>query len=146
MRLAHIATYLIVGWFLIGSAIILFYQNVDGSFVRRPITFSVNVNALQTDKAVYHKGDPVLVHFAYCRYRSFSASTQWKLVNETVVFFPEQNYILKPECSDRWIQIGEIPSYAVLGPHHFEGTTAAYINALHTMYFNYRSMDFDVIK
>jgi hypothetical protein len=88
-RFAHALTYFLVGLFVVGGGIIIYFQNIDGVLLRKPITFTIDANALQTNKPEYHIGDTVYLKIGYCRHRSYAAKTQWKLVNETVVFFPE---------------------------------------------------------
>src|SRR3978361_1256107 len=103
----YLLVFLIV-WVVIGTATIIYYQKVDGTW-NPPLTFSVDTQALQTDKTVYHIGDEVYVRFAFCRSRNFTATTQWRLVNDIVIPFTPVNYVLSPQCVDKFVLEGIIP-------------------------------------
>lgn len=145
-RFLNLGIWLLLGWVVVGSLIIVYYQDVDGVLFNTPITFSVDVQNLKTDKAVYHAGDAISVQFSYCRNRSFTASSQWKLVDDVETIFPESKYVLNPECiKDKWVLIGIIPPDTIEGTHHLEGSTQAQVNSLRTVYYEYRSQDFQII-
>jgi hypothetical protein len=140
----YILLFLIV-WVVFGTAIIIYYQQIDGTW-NPPITFKVDVNKLKTDKAVYHVGDTVSVYFSFCRHRPFSATTQWRLINDIEIPFAPSSFILPVECLDKYVTVGTIPPSVVLGMHHLEGTTGAEINPLRVKYYNYKTADFNIVK
>lgn len=132
-------------WVFLGSLPLIYWQSIDGVLINKPITFYVDTQNLKTDKTVYKIGDPISVLFSFCRHRDFTTTTQWKLINETVVFFPELKYTLHAECQkNKYVYIGTIPPYAIPGLHHLEGTTAAKFNPLSTLYYSYVTQDFEV--
>lgn len=136
---------ILFGWFIIGSLVLLYYQNIDGVYVNKPISFSVDTQALQVNKPSYRAGDTIDVLFSYCRTRDFTTLSTWKLINEFVVTYPETRTVQKPECvTNRWVAIGVVPPDAIAGTHHLEGTTEIQLNALHSVYVDYRSVNFQV--
>lgn len=135
--------YILFAIVMLGSATLLYFQHIDGTW-NPPITFKVDTQALETDKPSYGVGQWVSVHFSYCRLRAFTTRTQWQLVDDTVIFFPEQSYLLKPECIDKFVAIGQIPPYTILGTHHLEGMTQIQLNPLKTMQITYKTKDFNV--
>src|ERR1700682_4318358 len=118
-------------WVLIGTAAIVYFQQVDGTLTNPAITFNVDTHTLDTDKPAYRPGEMVSVKFSYCRHRSFAATSQWKIVNEFEVSYATSNYVLQPECvTDKFYPIGIVPSDAVKGIHRLKGTTDAMVNPI----------------
>lgn len=141
----HYLTTILTAFVVVGSLVLIYYQSIDGTW-NPPVTFSVDVNKLETDKTVYHRGDPVYVEFSYCRHRSFTATSQWKLVDDTIIPFAAQTYLLRPECkTDNYVFIGIIPPYSLIGTHHLEGETLAHINSLRTISYDYTTVNFQVV-
>ncbi len=141
----RIITHLLLYFVLVGSLTLIYYKDIDGTVTGIPITFRVDQLNLKTDKAVYKAGDTVSVFTSHCRNRSYSIDTSWKLVNETVITFPEKTAVATKGCTlDKWIPVGEIPAYSHLGVHHLEAVMAIKVNGIHTVYVNVRSQDFQV--
>lgn len=130
-----------------GSAYLLYMQNIDGVLINRPITFNTDQNNLVTDKNIYHRGDTISIYNSLCKNRNYSVKTTWRLINETVVTFPDQGTkIPKVECvTHRLFVIGVIPQSAVDGAHHLEATAAIQLSAIHTVYYDFKSVEFTVI-
>lgn len=145
-KLFHGTVWVLFFWVMLGSSILIYYQNIDGVW-NPPITFGMDPQNLKTDKLEYKPGDSVSVQFTFCRHRAFTADSQWKLVNEIVIFYPQQSFILKPECqTGRWVKIAEIPANSLTGLHHLEGVTIAHVNALRSINYIYKTQGFNIIK
>lgn len=145
-RLQYLTLWALIIWIALGTSVLIYFQKIDGVFINKPITFSVDTQALPVEHAVYHRGDPIKVEFSYCRNRTYSTRTTWKLINETVVTYPEVQAVLKPECvQDKWVTVGAVPEFAVPGKHHLEGLTQIQINPANIIYQEYKSVDFQVI-
>lgn len=131
-----------------GSIGLIYMQTIDGTLINPPFTFQPGIDPqnFKTDKATYHRGEMVSILTSVCKNRDYTADVTWKLINETVITFPTSpTKINSPGCLiNKYIPIGEIPMYAVLGPHHLEGTSAVKVNPFHILYFNFRSQDFNV--
>lgn len=120
-------------------------QTIDGVFINKPITFQVDTQALKTDKTAYHRGDEVSVLFSYCIHRGYRASATWRLIDDTVITFPEKDVVATPGCKTNvLVPIGQIPPYAYLGTHHVTDSVAITLNAAHTIYYEFKSADFQV--
>jgi len=129
-----------------GSFVVAYFQYIDGSLVRKPITFGVDIKNLQTQHEMYRPGETVRLKFSFCRHRSYELTSNWKIVNATIVFFPEVRLVVTPACiEDKYVEIGHVPFTTVPGPHHMEGTSAVKVNNLRTIYIDYRSEEFQVI-
>jgi len=129
---------------LVGSAVLYFYQNLDGTAFFPVFTFKVDQLALKTDKPVYHPGDNIFIFNSLCKNREYEARTTWRLYNETVITFPDKGTQLSSiGCFDnKKFLVGIVPPYALPGVHHLEGTTAIKISRFRTVYFSFRSVDF----
>lgn len=127
-----------------GIGLLEYVQKIDGEIVNKPATFNVNILNFKTDKEIYHPGDVVKIYTDYCRTRSFEAKTTWRLINATQITFAEKITQNTPGCTQNWIAIGVVPTYAVNGTHHLEAVSALILNPLHTVYLNFRSQEFQV--
>lgn len=120
---------------------------IDGIYINKPITFYSDPLNLETDKPIYHRGEDVYIRVSYCRNRIYSANTQWKLINETVVLYPTMTNLLPVQCvKNKLYKTGIIPTTAFLGVHHIEGISEVQINPFNTIFVQLRSVDFNVIK
>lgn len=140
----HYITWVLFLWVMVGSLIIVYFQNIDGVILNKPITFSVDTQKLKVDKQVYRRGDPIFVVFSFCRHRNYTAKTSWRLINDTVIAFPEISANYTKTCFNGKAFIGTIPPYSISGLHHLEGTSALRVNALNTIFINYRTEGFTV--
>lgn len=141
-----LAIYALFAWFILGTVYLTYMQHIDGHYVNKPITFTVDTQNLHVEKLRYAPGEEIRVFFSYCRHRNYTTRSTWKIINETVVTYPEKTAVLKPECvTNRPVAIGSVPQYAVKGEHHLEGVTQITINPLNVIYINYRSEPFTVI-
>lgn len=133
-------------WVLLGSLILIYFQNIDGVFLNKPLTFNTNEQALVTDKTVYRPGDTIRIKNSVCRNRDYIAHTTWRLYNETVITFPDQGTKLggKGCVTDKWFEVGKVPPYAIEGVHHLEATSAVTVSKFKTIYYYFRSVDFYV--
>lgn len=122
------------------------YDSLDGVYINKPLVFNTDVQNLQTDKKVYHPGDSVSLLWNICKTRNYTSKTTWRLINETVVTFPDQgSKIAGIGCLvNKSITVGEIPRTAVPGTHHLEGVAAVTIDTPKTLYYSFRSQDFQV--
>lgn len=125
----------------------------DGTSLRQLFIISIPgrrccILALQTDKATYHAGDTIYIINSVCKNRNYSAHSTWRLVNETIITFPDQGTKLSTTgCfKDKTFPIGVIPPYSIPGLHHLEGTAAITVNQFRTIYYTFRSVDFDVTE
>lgn len=144
----HILTYGLLAFVVLGSLTLVYCQDIDGVYVNPPFTFHTDEQALKTDKTVYHRGDPIYIVNSLCKNRNYSAATTWRLVNETVITFPEQGARLSSVgcVENKQFFIGVVPPYSIVGTHHLEATAAIMLNRLHTVYYEFRSQDFQVIE
>lgn len=135
-----------LGVTIVGSGLLYYYQNLDGTVFNPAITFKVDQHALLTNKQVYHQGDNIFVYNSLCKNREYEARTTWRLYNETVITFPDQGARLSSiGCVDnKLFLVGTVPVYTVPGRHHLEATTAIKINRFRTIYYSFRSVDFYV--
>lgn len=147
--MSKLLTYLLFAYFFFGSGYLLYIQNIDGVYVNKPFTFGAGVDhlALRTDKPVYHPGDTVSVLMTLCKHRNYKAVTTWKIYNETVITFPSKGSVINGVgcITNKWIPIGDIPPYAIPGPHHLESVSEVILNPLHTIYWENRSVEFEVV-
>ncbi len=146
MKIKHLVGYALFAWLICGWGFLIYVQNIDGVYIRKPLVFHMNTNAFEVDKPVYHRGDRIMGKFSLCRERNYTAQSTWRLVNETVVTFPTTGTkVLSNMCIvDKWFDIGVIPPYAIPGVHHLEGSSVVTLNPLHQMYYTYRSVEFQV--
>lgn len=121
-------------------------MNILDAIIFPPVTTFTDQMNLKTDKTTYNPGDIVSIQNSLCKNRNYTAKTTWRLLNGTVITFPDQgSRISKVECvKDRWFVIGQIPLYATKGIHHLEATTEIQINPQKKVYLNFRSRDFEV--
>lgn len=142
----YYANIALFAWIVIGSCILFYYQNIDGTW-NPPITFQTDQMALKTDKEIYRPGDTISIQNSICKKKNYVVHTTWKLVDDVVISFPDQGTrIVKVECvKDRWFEIGKIPQFASRGTNHLEAVAEMKINPLRTEYFNFRSQNFTVI-
>lgn len=139
------ATYFLFAWAMLGSAVLLYFQNIDGIVINKPLTFYVDTQNFKTDKAVYHRGDTISILTSVCINRAYRGEVTWRLINETVVTFPTSYKVNSVGClKDKVVAVGTIPPYAVEGTHHLEGSLALHINAINTQYMNFKSVNFEV--
>lgn len=125
-----------------------FYMNVLDAALFPPITFLADQQNLKTDKTEYHAGEFISIQNSFCKNRNYAAKTTWRILNGTVITFPDQgSHVSKTECvTDRWFTIGQIPVYAAVGMHHLEGTTEVQVNSQKKIYLNFKSQEFNVIQ
>lgn len=123
-----------------------FYMNTLDAVLFPPVTTFTDQMNLKTDKTEYHPGDIVSIQNSLCKNRNYTAHTTWRLLNGTVVTFPDQGTRLaKVECvTDKWFVIGQIPLYATKGSHHLEAVTEIQVNSQKKLYLNFKSQDFEV--
>lgn len=123
-----------------------FYESTLDAVFFPPLTFSVDEQNLKTDREVYAPGDTISIQNSLCKKRNYTAKTTWRLLNGTVVTFPDQgSKVATIECvKDRWFAIGQIPLYATKGTHHLEAVTAITLNSYKTVYLNFKSQEFQV--
>lgn len=142
------STSLIVLAFLFGSFGYLYYlNNLDGVIFEKPVVWNVDPLNFKTDKTAYHRGDTIQIYTDYCRTRTFTALTTWRLLNNTQITFPPRGpNVQRVGCTKTWVSIASIPDYAVFGTHHLEGTTEIQVNPLKKIYIDFRSQDFNVVE
>ncbi len=147
MKLFHYVMWALLSWVIGGSLTLLYLQSMDGTLFNEPFTMYVDPLNMKTNKMIYHQGDMVNLLTSVCKHREYSARITWKLINETVITYPDTGTrIAGVGCiTDKWVPIGVIPPYAVPGLHHIEGVSEIQINPLRKLYFNYRSQDFQVL-
>lgn len=147
-NLKHLCGILLVWFVILGSLFLVYMQTIDGVYIRKPFIFQKGIDPqnLKTDKALYHRGDMISILTSVCKYRDYKSETTWKIINATVITFPSMGSKLNSTgCTlDKWIPIGKVPEYAVNGKHHMEATTAVILNNIHTIYYQFRTVDFDV--
>lgn len=147
-KLMHYLTVFLTIFVLGGVVFLTYIEKVDGVYINKPLTWQMGMNpeALQTDKTIYRIGDVVELRVSVCRNRDFTSDTTWKLWNETVQTFPDMGLRVSGKgCTiDKLSPVGVIPAYAVPGVHHIEGEQAIVLNSDHTVYYHYRSVDFQV--
>lgn len=123
-----------------------FYLNTLDTIIFPPVTFHTDQMNLKTDKDVYNPGDFVSIQNSLCKNRNYAVHTTWRLLNGTVITFPDQgSKIASMGCvTDKWFAIGQIPAYATKGAHHLEGVSELQLNSQKKIYLNFRSQVFDV--
>ncbi len=142
---------LLAAWVLIGSTYSILvgtYNKLDGVYFNKALVQMNDTMNLETDKAVYHRGDTVKVRLAYCKYRQYQAETTWRIINETVITFPAKSSgVANLGCygldKPLWAGVVTIPDYASFGTHHIEGQSVIHVN-VNDIYFNFKSQDFEV--
>ncbi len=119
-------------------------QHIDGVVLDKPYQLFVDPMNMKTDKRVYHHGDTISILTSICKYRNYTAKTTWRIVNATVIYFPEQaSRVSGIGClKDKWITIGKVPLYTQFGTHHLEGSSEIQLNELHSIHADFRSEDF----
>lgn len=133
---------LVLGIIFVAFGVYLYGSMLDGIYIRPVSVIYEDPLKLTTDKTEYHRGDTVYVKVKYCKLRDYSSKTQWNLENGTVIPYTNgstKNYPVGCYGIDkeRFIEIGDIPSRADVGPHHFVGDTVI---------THYSPMDVQIIK
>lgn len=132
---------------MVGALVFSYMQTIDGTYIGYPVTWNVDPLKFKTEKDIYHRGDVLRIYTDYCRNRTFTALTTWRLLNNTQITFPPKGpNIQTVGCTKAWVTIAEVPSYAVLGTHHLEGTTEIQVNPLKKIYIDFKSQDFQVVE
>lgn len=137
----------LIGFVLIGSLFLTYMQSIDGVFIFKPAIFDkgIDIRHMKTDKEVYHRGDIVSIYTSYCRTRNFEAKTTWRLIDTYQITLAEKDTVNTVGCTkDKWIPIGPIPQYAVMGVHHLEGVSLLVLNGVHTIPITFISQEFQV--
>lgn len=146
----HLILNSLLGFVVLGSLWLTYMQYIDGVYVHKPFVLYVDPQAIVTDKIIYHPGDLIQIYTSYCRYRNYTAIATWKMVDGTEITFSNINgnglpKIVAPECvTNKLIPIGIIPDYASPGTYHLEGATQLTLNHLHTLYYTYKSINFQI--
>lgn len=142
----HFTLNFLLCFVLIGSLYLIYIENIDGVYINQPFTLYVNGQDFKTDKQIYKKGDEVSIFTFFCKNRPYTTQTTWRLVDDIVTTFSDQtSKISTIGClKNKYVSIGKIPPYVISGTYHLEGSSEIIINPLHTMYYSYRSQDFQV--
>lgn len=124
-----------------------FYMSTLDAVIFPPVTILVDRMNLKTDRVVYNPGDVVSIQISLCKNRNYTSRTTWRLLNGTVITFPDQgSRIADVGCvKDKWFIIGQIPLYSTKGVHHLEAVSEIQVNSQKKIYLNFRSQNFDVI-
>ncbi len=135
-----------IGIVAIGGFFIAYMSTID-PVVRPPIVQRNDIQNLQTDHDVYRRGDIIRVHLSYCKNRQYDAWTQWRLINQTDVPFPEKYSSISPiGCFEVWAPIAQIPMNTSLGEHHLQGKNRVKANRYSIIYFDFKSEKFEVVQ
>lgn len=133
----------LLAFIVIGSFYLIYIQSVE-PVLFPPITFRVDIRNFQTDKEEYHRGDTVYIHTSFCRDRSFEVKSSWYLIDHTKIAFPDTDNVFPKGCIDALAPIGVVPSYAPFGAYHLEGAAQIKVNNLSTLYYDFKSIEFEV--
>lgn len=137
-----------------GGSFLTWWYVIDGVYVNRVLEFREDINpqALETVKKEYRRGEMVQFLTSVCKTRQASASTQWTLANDRLVFFaptPVHEFPVDcyPQDENRVIaaDILEVPQDAKLGEHYFVGVSTQTLPDGRTRKQYYKTVTFQVV-
>jgi hypothetical protein len=148
MRLFPILNIILFTWVMLGSLVLIYFQNFDGVIVHVPLTLKVDALTLKTDKPVYKPGDTVYVQISFCKNYEYTSTTSWNLVNSIIRPFPAKAYTIPVGCvGPEWFPVVKIPTddaFVGDGIYHLEGTTQIEVNPLRTVYYYFKTENFQI--
>lgn len=140
---------ILFGFVMVGAAILVYYQDIDGIYVHRPLTLRMDTTNIETDKSVYKAGDTVYVHMSFCKNYEYTSSTAWNLVNSIIRPYPAKSYRVPMGCTNGliWFPIVQIPTdtaFLGLSQYHLEGSTVIEVNRLNHVVYNFKTVNFTI--
>lgn len=138
MRKALLLNSLIVAF---GVMLFTYWGFID-AVVNPPLTFSNDTLNYQTDKLVYERGESVSVYVDFCKERTATGRTTWRLIDTVQFFYPEKTSSTAPGCYEGWLAIVTIPMVAATGTYHLEGIGYVSINPIKEVQYEYKTQQF----
>lgn len=136
-------------WFVFLSGLAMIYlQAIDGSLVRKPITFGMDTMALRTDKSVYKPGDTVYAYFSYCKKYDYTNTSAWSIDDSIIRPFPSKTFNVPVGCRKDWFPVVVIPTdVAFIGheEYYLEGISTISVNPMREISIHYKSVQFTII-
>ena len=128
---------------VVGILFLSYLAFIDGVVLNKPITY--NGNVFTTDKQIYYVGDTVKVNIQFCKMRNLEGTVQWALVDTYIYYMPQIKSNVPVGCyTDKYFDAGFITKAIVPGKYHFEGVRKFEVNPLRTVYYNYKTTDFEI--
>lgn len=147
MKLFHRMNIALFAFVMVGSFYLIYLKDIQGTFINKPISFSMDTSSLKTDKSVYQTGDTVYLYFSYCKHYDYSNVSTWNLVDSIVRPFPAKTYNVPAGCAAGWYPVVTIPTDDAFigdGIYHLEGESDIAVNPLKTVVIHYKSQSFHI--
>ena len=134
---------------ILGLALFGYWHFIDGTIIRKPLEFYMDIENMEVEKEVYAPGEDVRVYTSFCKNRNAVGVSTWSLVDTIVRFYPEKRASAPIGCygvPDPALFVAvSLPPDLVDGIYYLEGVSRVKINPVKTLIYHYKTEEF-IIK
>lgn len=136
-KIKEIYIWTCLGIITLGTALYGYWYFIDGIFIHVPITADTFV--VETEKDIYHIGDPVAVKWNYCKGVNLPSTISINLIDGIVYMLPATRSTRSVGCYDGYTVVAEIPKAIPAGTYYLSSIVHFKVNPV-------RNIDYKVIS